>query len=680
MRLFITIIIILLIFYKLSFANDIKSHILKDTLVVTAERQSKNIGEVTGSVALLSREDINLSNPNTLPDALVATSGVFIQKTNLGGGSPFVRGLTGQQVLILVDGIRLNNSTTRSGPNQYLNTIDINTIQRAEIYKGQGSVEYGSDAIGGTLNLITLKPILYGDNKFHYSSELGANYMTSDMEKSASGKFDLGNDKIAVLGSVSYSDFGDLVGGDTTGKQSPSGYEQFNSNLSVTFKLNANSQLNFTSQFVNQSDVPIYHKVILEDYEYNSFNPQMRNLNYIQYTQNFNRNPLNNLNFTLFNINTEEGRILKKNNSSIERRENDKITTIGFSSQVNSLLTKYWNMSSGIETYYDFVNSTRNDINLSDNSYTNKRGLYPDNSNYNNIALFNFHNISFWDYIISFGVRYDTYFINIPEETLGDIYFNTDALVWKIGITKKFFNYHYLSGNINKSFRAPNIDDMGTLGIVDFRYEIPSNSLSPEVGFNYELNYKFINSRLWTEFSIYHNQLSDFIQRARGEVDGKDSIDGYPVYIKKNTASAYIQGAEIFTKCQINNDIILEGFLSYTFGEDLTANEPLRRIPPLNGLFSINYKLMNNLNIKAEYVFASKQDKLAKGDISDNRIGAYGTDGWNIINLYINYFVKSFSFNLRFNNLTNKDYRYHGSGINMVGRSAKIGVKYNINN
>ncbi len=98
------------------------------------------------------------NSSRTTPEALIGMNGVFVQKTNHGGGSPFVRGLTGNQTLIMVDGIRMNNSTFRYGPNQYLNTIDAFTINRIEVAKGTGSVQYGTDAIGGVIQVITKEP------------------------------------------------------------------------------------------------------------------------------------------------------------------------------------------------------------------------------------------------------------------------------------------------------------------------------------------------------------------------------------------------------------------------------------------------------------------------------------------------------------------------------------------
>ena len=155
------LIIIALLFNSLSFAQkktDLLSDQLLDQLVdsasnltlvtVTSTRKSTTNLLVPYSVSVVEKTQIDALGFRTSPEALTGTTGVFIQKTNHGGGSPFIRGLTGNQNLLMMDGIRLNNSTSRYGPNQYLNTIDPWTIQKIEVARGTGSVQYGSDALG----------------------------------------------------------------------------------------------------------------------------------------------------------------------------------------------------------------------------------------------------------------------------------------------------------------------------------------------------------------------------------------------------------------------------------------------------------------------------------------------------------------------------------------------------
>ncbi len=129
-----------------------------EDVVVTASRAERDVVDVPESVSLVSSREIRERNSKTSAEALREEPGVFVQKTNHGGGSAIIRGLSSNQILLLVDGIRLNNSIYRLGNHQYLTTVDNQMIERMEVVRGPTSVLYGSDALGGTINLITRKP------------------------------------------------------------------------------------------------------------------------------------------------------------------------------------------------------------------------------------------------------------------------------------------------------------------------------------------------------------------------------------------------------------------------------------------------------------------------------------------------------------------------------------------
>ncbi len=129
-----------------------------DEVVISANRYGSAKLKTPEAINRVDYKTIQKFLPNNTPAALRLTPGVFVQKTNHGGGSPFLRGLTGNQTLLLVDGIRLSNATTRYGPNQYFNTIDVFGIEKIEVLRGSGSVQYGSDAIGGTIQTFSHEP------------------------------------------------------------------------------------------------------------------------------------------------------------------------------------------------------------------------------------------------------------------------------------------------------------------------------------------------------------------------------------------------------------------------------------------------------------------------------------------------------------------------------------------
>ncbi|RYY19383.1 MAG: Plug domain-containing protein, partial [Chitinophagaceae bacterium] len=189
---------------------------LLDEVTVTATRKPQKNLLVPYSTLSVSKSHLQNFQSRSTPEALIGANGVFVQKTNHGGGSPFLRGLTGNQTLMLIDGIRLNNSTFRYGPNQYLNTIDPFTISRIEVAKGTGSVQYGSDAMGGVIQVFSTNPE-FSAGRPEWSGKAGAKYMTGDMEKTARGEASYSTNKTAAIIGATYKNFGDLIGGDTTG-------------------------------------------------------------------------------------------------------------------------------------------------------------------------------------------------------------------------------------------------------------------------------------------------------------------------------------------------------------------------------------------------------------------------------------------------------------------------------
>ena len=172
---------------------------------------------------------------------------------------------------------------------------------------------------------------------------------------------------------------------------------------------------------------------------------------------------------------------------------------------------------------------------------TGKRGLYPDGSTMTSLALFTVHSIDLLKWNITAGARFNSYIINVDDQELGLTKLTPSALVGNLAVMRKLDAGSNLFVSLNTGFRAPNIDDLGTLGIVDFRYETPNFGLKPESSFQYEAGYKFIGQKLRGDMFIYRNELYNLITRKR---IGDETIEGYPLYQKENSERAYIQGIE----------------------------------------------------------------------------------------------------------------------------------------
>lgn len=620
----------------------------------------------------ISQQQMLNKGARSTPEAMIGVGGVFIQKTNHGGGSPFIRGLTGNQSLLMIDGIRLNNATFRYGPNQYLNTIDLFTIDKIDVLKGIGAVEYGSDAMGGVINIKTKENTLKEFNKISLSNT--SKFISSRMEKTNRTDVQYARKLWNFIGGISLKKYDDLVGGGNIGKQIPTGYDEINYDFKTKMKITSKSEIIYSSQNTIQKNVPIYHKIVLENYKTNQIDYQIHYLNYLKYKYIRHKKWISELIINASTQQTIEQRSNQKNNSFIYRNEADTIKNIGLTGEIISNPFPNWTVNTGFDYYKDQVLSSAVETNVSQNIQSNKRGLYPNGAVYKNSSFFNTHYLNLGSLNLIAGVRYNYLNIKLKDITLGDVEVKPSALISNVGFNFQILNHHYLFGSITTGYRAPNIDDMGSLGIVDFRYEIPSYDLKPEKSKNTEFGYKHKSNK--SNFSIiaFHMKLNDLI--ARMQVPGQ-VINGYNVYNKKNIESSYIYGGEMALSYAINDNFTWSNNATYTYGQNISKNEPMRRIPPFFGQnkFTWNYQ---NKSIVITHEYAGKQTRLAQGDKDDNRIGILGTPAWSVFNIDAGWQLKYVYLQANLLNLFDKAYKTHGSGVYGIGRAVNLTIQWKI--
>ncbi len=636
-----------------------------DEVTITATRRSAQSSRLPYSISVLSREDASRQLSRTVPESLNGIPGVFIQKTNHAGGSPFLRGLTGNQSLILVDGIRLNNSIFRYGPNQYMTLIDPFIVEKIEVIKGTGSVQYGSDAMTGVINIQT--STLRFREKQQWNEKVSLRLTESGMEFSFRPELKYEGRKFAFMLGASNKKFGDLKGGDSTGFQLPSAYAEKSFDFKWMNDLGKGWQLTGSYQWLQQTDVPVYHKYILENFALNTSDPIGRGMGYLQLKKTFNSSHFKSLDIFVAHQKIDESRYSRKSNSSITRFERDRISTFSAGIDLSQYFNAHWTANTGIELNADGVESERKDNNRATGVNTALRGLYPDGARYANVSAYTLHHLQFGKLQLEAGMRYNRYLATINETTLGKVILKPQALVFQGGANYELLKAVYVYANISDGFRAPNIDDLGTLGIVDFRYEVPAYALKPERSVNNELGIKYLRSKLSGSFSIFRTTLYNLITR----VKTAERISGYDVYIKENVDKGFIRGWEAQIVYKPTKFFKTQLSATQLFGQSLTKNQPLRRIPPFNARICTEYgkgKVVGGIS----FDHASPQRRLEAGDKSDNRIPAGGTPGFNLLNMHAAYQANNLSFRIYLNNIFNIDYRTHGSGINGIGRSISV--------
>ena len=640
-----------------------------EEVVVTATRHSAQASRLPYTVNILTRKDAERQASRTVPESLSGIPGLFIQKTNHAGGSPFLRGLTGNQTLIMVDGIRLNNSVFRYGPNQYMTLIEPEIVERIEVVKGTGSVQYGSDALTGVINIFTTELQFRQQSK--WKEKVLTRLSTSGMEYTLRPEVRFEGKRFAFVAGASGKKFGDLAGGDTTGFQRPSGYQEGSFDLKAMADLGHQWVLTAAMHYLRQQDVPVYHKYVLEDFAVNDSDPIERGFAYIRLEKPIMKSYSGKLSMFANVQQVDEERYLRKRTSRVLRVEDDRVSTASSGADLFLQIAERWKANTGIEVYVDKVRSSRVDTHLDNGTTTSLRGLYPNASKYLNAALYNLHHLDFGRLQIEGGLRYNLYRAAITDATLGKVSLAPSALVFQGGVNYRIGTSFFLYTHASEGFRAPNIDDMGTLGIVDFRYEVPAYDLSPEKSLNMEFGMKYVTPTFNGYAAVFRSGLRDLITRVKtGEV-----ISGYDVYQKENVDRGVIRGFEAMADYRPFKGWRFTGSAAMTHGQSITRDEPLRRMPPFNSRLSAEYG-KGGFRAGVLYDHADPQRRLEAGDKSDNRIPQGGTPGYNVLHLFGSCHFGVATIRVYLNNLLHQDYRTHGSGINGMGRSATFAAVF----
>ena len=647
-----------------------------EAVLVTANREETGMPRVPRTVAVLTSEDLRRLMPRSTPEALMDLPGLLVQKTNHGGGSPYIRGLVGNHVLILVDGVRLNNATFRYGPNQYLATIDPDQVERIEVLRGSGSVLFGSDAIGGVINIITKRPPLSSDGT-RLSGEASGKLVSSGMERTGRVEALASGPRAAIVGGISLRDYGDLHAGGSLGVEAPSGYSEVNGDARAVLRISPRNLLTFAAQQVYQDDVPRFDQVAQRGFLRYSFAPQIRRLGYARWQSFSNSRWARSVTGTASYQQSVERRDRRQRMSTTQILEEDDVAVFGASMEVRSAPARFWSVVSGVDYTHDHVGSWRRDTNIATGAATDRRGLYPDGATAESVAAFTHSSIHFGRTTVDGGVRFSRYSVNAIDRSFGALRIRPHATVGSVAAMYDIAEGLSVLGSVAQAFRAPNIDDVSTLGAFDFGVEVPSPDLSPERSVTYEAGTRFTRSGTATSVVAFRTNLSDLIDRVRGTLDGSELHDGQRVYRRANVGDAYVRGVELESRWTMRASLELFGHATYTYGQQIAADQPMRRIPPLNGLVGARLTPISNRNawIEGTVRFAAKQDRLAQGDRDDHRIPAGGTPGWTVVNLSVGLPVRGLELVGGVYNLFDEAYRIHGSGIDGYGRSAWIGTR-----
>jgi outer membrane cobalamin receptor len=645
-----------------------------DERVVVAGRLSERRTDVPRSTSVVTRDEIAQRGQSTAPDALMDAAGVLVQKTNMGAGSPYIRGLMGNQVLVLVDGIRLNNATYRYGPNQYLGTVDPGAIDRIEVVRGPGSVLYGSDAIGGVVSIDTRRPLFTTAGR---AARIDGRVMAAagSPEQLLRSDVTLASQTVAARVGIAAHRSDDVRTGQPVVTLAPSGFREGAADAALEWQASARQRVSVTLQSHRQEDVPRWDQVVQRGFARYDFDPQARHLGVIRYAVQGSRLA------DLFSIavarqQTEEGRFLRRQGAAVETQEKDTVQTTAVVVDARKQLSRLLVAQTGAEVYHDRVGSRRTDVNLQSGAAGTRRGLYPDGATSLSLAAFSRVVWTQRRFLSEAGLRWTTVRVRASDATFRNLDVSPRAVVGQAAASWQVAGPVRLFGSVAQSFRAPGIDDVSSLGQFDSGIEVPAPNLAPERGLTSELGLRVAHPSLYTSVAVYRTDLQNLIDRVRATYLGASTFEGQPVFQKANVAEARILGWEAETTWQARWGVSVAGHVTATRGDALTRNEPMRRIPPVHGGLRIEWQAHPRASAGAAWRAAGAQRRLSSGDLADHRISRTGTPAWSTVDLFGRTQLSSrTAVSIGVRNLFDERYRVHGSGLDAPGRTAWLSLQ-----
>ncbi len=668
-------------------------------IVIVATRHAAPSHDVPVAVTRVGGEAFDSGHlRRTVPDALLQVPSVMVQRTGHGQASPFIRGFTGFRNVMLVDGIRLNNSVFRSGPNQYWSTVDPFAVGSLEVARGPASVLYGSDAIGGAVNAVGRRHTTF-DPGSHVAGRTFVRW--ADAERSWVVRSEVsGNvDDLGFLVGGTYRSYGDLVAGGGTRLQPDTGYNDTDGDVRLDWRESERATWTFAAQHVDQDAVPRTHKTVRAvPFEGTTVGSELRRD--LFQTRD------------LVYVRTERddvgGRWADHVEATLswqrqrERRHRDRdrgrtdiqgfeVRTLGVQVQAKRELD-HGLLVYGVEAWTDSVDSFRRDFTAGALSLERVQGPVADDADYDLLGVYLQDEIPWEDGSVIAGARWtyakaDAGRVDNPlvggsdPATAGNVISFDDSwtdVVFSLRGIRPLDDTWNAYGGASQAFRAPNLSDLTRLDATS-AVETPSLGLDPEEFLTIEAGVKGAGEGWTLAASVWRTEIDgSIVQSPTGR-----SIGGTPEVRKDNVGDGWVSGVEVEGRVALSSQWSLSGGASWMDGEveQLTAagrevDRPLSRLMPLTGFATLTYSGSRDVEAWVSGRAADRADQLSLRDETDtDRIPARGTPRYAVVSVGAAFrFGPDVTLSIALENLRNTNYRIHGSGLNEPGRNLVLAV------
>jgi hemoglobin/transferrin/lactoferrin receptor protein len=712
-----------------------------DEVTVYSNKFAEKKKNIAQKIDVISSRTIAKVNAQNTGDLLIATGNVFVQKSQQGGSSPVIRGFEASRVLLVIDGIRLNNAIYRAGHLQNVITVDQNMLESVEVMQGPSSTIHGSDALGGVVSFRSKSPKLSTTGQLKTSGTAFVRYSSANNEKTGHVDLSLGGKKFGWLQSYNYSDFGDMKMGTNYPNKYPnfgrrdsairningidyvtgnadsrvqefSGYKQWDITQKLLFKPTEKVSHTLNFQFSNSSDVPRYDR--LQDKRYFNaaigttlryaewyYGPQKRLLGAYE----LNAKKLGFLDEFRINLNYQD---IEESRNQREYRRYDRLD-----SRVENLKVAAFNVDGkrtwgnnelvmGIDGQLNDLQSTATRTNINTGAVSKLDTRYPDGNNkMNYFGVFAQHLVKMkgGKLVLNDGIRLQT--ISLRSSIVDNSFFNFPfteieqnpfAVTGNIGLVYMPAEGGRITANISSGFRAPNIDDLARIfesSTAIRRLIVPNPDIKPEYTYNFDLGFtQNINNKVQFEFTGFYTLFRNAIAPAPFKLNGQDSVvyNGIQsaVFANQNVNKAYVVGFNARLKAVLSTEISFENTISYTYGRFKNPDgtkTPLDHIPPVFGKSGFSYQKSGvNMEIFAMFNGWKRiKDYNPNGEDNGQYATPAGMPAWFTLNWRANHTVgKYVTLQLGIENILDRNYRYFASGFSAPGRNFIIALRANL--
>ena len=646
-----------------------------ESIQVTATRRAESRLDVPVATTVLTAEELRASGAPTVMEALRGETGVFVQQTTPGQSIVIVRGLKGSEVLHLVDGFRLNNAIFRNAPNQYMALVDSQMLDALEVVRGPMSTLYGGDAMGGVVQLLSRTPRFDGVDP---QAEGGLRAVWSSADRGLLSRVEgaAGHETLAISGGLTYQDVGELRAGG--GERLPfTAFTARGGNVKLSAAPAEGHELMLQAQYFEQPDTPRHDELVPG---FGQSTPSSAEFRFAPQVRRFTQARWRASGLGLVDgLDVQAGRQVIRDDrttrdfGTVNRdAERNTVTTEGWSIKADRLWRENRYLTLGLEGYRDEVRSSRFRTNVATGAESTRPARFPDGST---MRQFGADATEDWQVTpavdLLYGLRWSRVETVLSPTVNGiGVRVENDDLSGNVGVNYALSEEFRLVANAGRGFRAPNVFDLGVFGDrPGNRFQIPNPDLAPERVTSFDAGIKF-GGTVWSGEAIaFRSRYRDKITTV---LTGERTPGGRLVVQSRNATEQTLTGLE--TGLEWTPDEAWRGYgtLTWTRGDETVdgLRDPADRIPPVQGRIGAEWRASGRLSVEGWAFFATRQDRLSPRDRVDPRIDPDGTGGYGTLNARVAWAATpDLDLALRLENLADKRYRDHGSGLDDPGRN-----------